>query len=299
MAHEPLLAALSSELAALVERASSYVVGVAARPHRPSSGIALGGDLVLTADHAVERDTGIVVRIGDARHDAALVGRDAASDIALLRVDGLALPQPAVADPPAPGALVVSIARTSGGTVSAALGVITSVGGPLRTPRGVAIPRVIRTDAALRPGTAGGAIVDADGRVLGMTTPALLRGLPVAIPIEQARAIAERIATGGSVGRGYLGVSVHGVRLPERQRPEGADRGLLVSGIAVESAADRAGLLVGDVLVAFGGKRLASIDDLQDAIAEAAPGSVIPVSLLRGGSQVAADVTIGARPTSR
>jgi S1-C subfamily serine protease len=297
MAHEHLLTALSSEITSLVERASASVVGVAARPHRPASGIALGSDLVLTADHAVERDSGIVVRVGDARYDATLVARDAATDLALLRVAGLSAAEPAGAEPPAPGALVVSLARTSAGTVSAALGVITSVGGPLRTSRGVVLPRVIRTDAALRPGTAGGAIVDTQGRVLGMTTPALLRGLPVAIPIAQARAIAERLASGGAVGRGYLGVSVHAVRLPERQRAGGSDRGLLVSGIAADSAADRAGLLVGDVLVTAGKSPLQSVDDLQDAIAEAAPGTVVPVALLRGAGAMTTDVTLGARPT--
>src|SRR4029453_3789321 len=132
---------------------------------------------------------------------------------------------------PPVGALVVSIARTSSGTVSAALGVITSVGGPLRTSQGVVLPRIIRTDAALRPGTAGGAIVDRAGRVIGMTTPALLRGLPVAIPVEQVREIAERLASSGSVGRAYLGISLHPGRLPSRERAAAARRrGALVRG---------------------------------------------------------------------
>jgi S1-C subfamily serine protease len=290
-----LLSSLSAEITSLVERASSYVVGVAARPHRPASGLALGGDLVLTADHAVERESGIVVKVGDVRYEATLVARDSASDVALVRASGFDAPQPPAGPLPAPGALVLSLARTTAGTVSAALGVITAVGGPLRTARGIVLPQVIRTDAALRPGTAGGIIVDAEGRVLGMTTPGLMRGLPVAIPIEHARTLADRLASNGSVGRGYLGVSVHAVRLPERQRAGGADRGLLVSSIAPESAADRAGVLVGDVLVRIGDQALANVEDLQDAIASSAPGATVPLSVLRGGAAVIADVTLGAR----
>jgi S1-C subfamily serine protease len=293
-----LLGSLSAELTSLVERTSSFVVGVAARPHRPASGLVLGGDLILTADHAVERETGIVVKVGDTRYDATLVGRDNASDIALVRATGFDAPAPVTGPPPLPGALVLSLARTTSGTVSAALGVITAVGGPLRTSRGVVLPQVIRTDAALRPGTAGGVIVDAEGRVLGMTTPGLMRGLPVAIPFEHARGIADRLATTGSVGRGYLGVSVHAVRVPDRQRAGAADRGLLVSSIAPESAADRAGVLVGDVLVRIGDQPLASVEELQDAIASAAPGAVVPLSMLRGGTAVTTDVTLGAH-TSR
>ena len=298
MATASLLGSLSTEITALVERASASVVGVGARPHRPASGLALGGDLVLTADHTIEREAGIVVKVGDTRFEATLVGRDSASDIALLRAAGFNAPPFVAGPPPSPGALVLSLARTTAGTVSAALGVITAVGGPLRTSRGVVLPQVIRTDAALRPGTAGGIIVDADGRVLGMTTPGLMRGLPVAIPIEHARAIADRLAASGSVGRGYLGVSVHAVRMPDRQRAGGADRGLLVSSIAPDSAADRAGLLIGDVLVRIGEQPLSTVDDLQDAIASAAPGSVVPLSAIRGGTAVTTDVTLGTRATS-
>jgi len=296
MATQHVLATLSSEITQLVETAAPHVVSVAARPRRPATGLALGGDLIVTADHAVERDTNIRVSIDDAQYEAALVGRDRASDVALLRASGLAAPTPESAPIPGVGALVVSLARTTSGTVSAALGVITSVGGPLRTPHGVVLPRIIRTDAALRPGTAGGAIVDVTGGVIGMTTPALLRGLPVAIPIEQVREIADRIASSGSVGRAYLGVSVHPVRLPSRQQLNDAgERGLLISGIASESAAEQAGLLVGDVLVRFSDRPLGAVEDLQDLLAGVRPGGVVPVTVVRGGSLHQTQLTIGAR----
>jgi S1-C subfamily serine protease len=296
MAKNPLLADLSSELTALVESAARHVVGVSARAHRPASGLALGGDLVLAADHTIEREADITVSQAETRYEATLVARDPASDLALLRVRGLAAGAPSAAPLPGAGALVVSIARTAAGTVSTALGVVTSIGGPLRTARGVVLPQFIRTDAALRPGTAGGVIVDAAGGVIGVTTPALLRGLPVAIPFDQARAIADRLSSGGPVARGYLGVSVQPVKLPLRQRAgDVGERGLLVSGIAADSAADRAGLLVGDVLIRFNDRDVAAIDDLQDALAAAAPGSSVPMTILRGGATQQASVTVATR----
>src|SRR3954465_63561 len=100
MDSEHLLSTFSSELTALVARASVHVVGVAARPHRPASGVALGGDLGVTADHAVERDTDIGVRIDQAEYRATLVGRDRATDIALLRVTGFDAPAPDTASAP-------------------------------------------------------------------------------------------------------------------------------------------------------------------------------------------------------
>jgi S1-C subfamily serine protease len=293
------LASLSSDVSRLVAAASPFVVGVAARPHRPSSGIAIGHDLVLTADHAVERDRDIVVTIDGRRYDAVLAGRDPATDLAVLRVDGLDGAAPVVAAPPPTGSLVVSISRTSAGTLSAGLGVITSVGGPLRTGRGVVLPSIIRTDAALRPGTAGGALVDTEGRVVGITTPGLLRGLPVAVPAGDAFQIGERLASQQPLGRGYLGVSVQPVGLGGAQREAATDdRGLLVFGVADDGAAARAGVLVGDVLLRFYDAALHGPADLHDRLGRIAPGNKASVRLLRGGQAQTLEIMIGERPSA-
>ena len=113
-------------------------------------------------------------------------------------------------------------------------------GGPLRTATGVVLPAIIRTDAALRPGTAGGALVDAGGAIVGLTTPGLLRGLPVAIPIQEALVVARRLAAREPLGRPYLGINVQPVRLAAQQRDQVEDgRGLLVFGVAGGGAAER------------------------------------------------------------
>ena len=301
MANNPssILASLSNELADLIAAAAPRVLSVSARPHRPASGIAIGGDLVITADHAVERDRDITVLADGTRHDAVLVGRDPATDIAVLRATGLATTTAPVAAIPPTGSLVISVSRTGSGTVSAGFGVITSVGGPLRTPRGVALPSIIRTDAALRPGTAGGALVDTAGQIVGMTTPGLLRGLPVAIPAGEAHRIAERLAARQPLGRGYLGVTVHEVTLaPRQQEAAPGKHGLVILGVARDGAADRAGVVVGDILLRFNGTGLEGPDDLQDRLTEAAPGATATVTVLRGSATHDLSITIGERPAA-
>lgn len=297
--HSSLLASLSSEVASLVDAVSSHVVSVAGRPHRPSSGLAIGGDLVVTVDHAIERDRGITVTANGTRYEAALVGRDPATDLAVLRVTGLAAPEPALGPPPGTGSLVISVSRTASGTVSTGLGVITSIGGPLRTARGIVLPTIIRTDAALRPGTAGGLLTDAAGSVIGITTPALLRGLPVAIPAQEAVRVARRLASSEPLGRGYLGVNVQPVALaPRQQEPAGADAALLVVGVARGGSAEAAGVFVGDLVVRFNGTAVRAPESLQDGLAAVTPGSTASVTVLRGTAIENLQVTIGERPAA-
>jgi S1-C subfamily serine protease len=296
------LSTFSSEMADLVARASALVVSVDGRHHRPGSGIIIGTDLVVTADHVLEREDGLTVRVDERRLPATIAGRDPASDIAVLRVPGLGGAElgriaSELGDEPRVGHVVVSVSRTASGNVSAGLGIINALGGPLRTARGITLTRVMRTDAAARPGTSGGAIVDAAGRVIAMTTSALLRGLPVGIPIGQLSEIAAALASNRPVKRAYLGVSVQPVRFP-KPGPEGVEGGLLVSGIAPEGAADRGGLLVGDVIVAFNGARLAHADDLQDKLAAAEAGAAASLSAVRGGALQRIDVTVGVRPSA-
>jgi S1-C subfamily serine protease len=287
----------SSQLAELVERSAAFVVTVDGRHRRPGSGIIVGPDLVVTADHVLERDDHLAVRVGDRRLDATLAGRDPASDVAVLRVPGLGGTEPPRAETPRAGELVVSLSRTGSGGISSGIGVISAIGGPLRTPRGVVLRQVLRTDAAARPGTSGGAIVSADGRVIAMTTSGLLRGLPVGIPADQLWGIASALASSTPMKRAYLGVSVQPVRFP-KPGPEDVEGGLLVFGIAPEGAADRAGLLVGDVIVGFADSRLAHADDLQDRLASEEAGARRTLSLVRGGALQRVDVTLGARPSA-
>jgi S1-C subfamily serine protease len=129
-----------------------------------------------------------------------------------------------------------------------------------------------------------------------MTTSALLRGLPVVIPAAALWQIAGALAANQGVKRGYLGVGIQPVRLPERQRPGRGERGVLIASMAPGGAADRAGLLVGDVVVAFNDRAIEDSDDLQDALAATAPDASAVLDVLRGGTLQRVTVVIGERP---
>jgi S1-C subfamily serine protease len=291
------LSDFSTELADLVDRASRAVVSVDARPYRPASGLIVGPELVVTADHVIERDEELGVTLGDRRLAAVLAGRDPATDTAVLRVAGLGGVAPPRAPDPRVGQLVVSISRTRAGAVAAGLGVVAAIGGPLRTGAGATLRQVIRTDAASRRGTSGGAIVDASGGVIAMTTAGLVRGDAIGIPIGQLMEIATVLAANKGLRRAYLGVSVQPVRFP-RVGSDGVKGGLLVSGLAPGAAADMAGILIGDVILAFNGTPVAHASDLQDALAASGEGSRATIDVSRGGTVQHVQVTAGARPSA-
>jgi S1-C subfamily serine protease len=289
------LQALSDQLADLVEQASAFVVSVDGRHGRAASGFALAPDLVVTADHVLEREDHIRIRIGDRRLDAEIAGRDPGTDVAVLRVNGLGGSAPPRSDSVRPGQLVIAVSRTpTAATPAAGLGVIAAIGGPVRTGRGVQLRQVFRTNASTYPGASGGAIVDASGRVIGMSTSGLLRGLPVVIPSQQLWEIATPLSTGTTVKRAYLGVGVQPTRFP-RTGPDGVEGGLLVSALTPDGAADKGGLLVGDVIVAIDGARLRHADDLQDRLAALEAGRTVTLGLIRGGAARDLTVATGSR----
>jgi S1-C subfamily serine protease len=289
------LTAFSDQLADVVEQASAFVVSVDGRHGRAASGFAFGPDLIVTADHVLERDDHIAIRVGDTRFEAAIAGRDPATDVAVLRVAGLGGSAPPRSDAVRPGQLVVAVSRTpTAATPAAGLGVVAAMGGPLRSGRGVSLRQVFRTTASTYPGASGCAIFDTSGRVLGMSTSGLLRGLPVVIPAAQLWEIATPLAAGTTVKRAYLGVSVQPARFP-KPAPGGAEGGLLVSGLAPDGAADRAGLLVGDVIIAVDGTRLRHANGLQDRLGDVEAGRKVTLGIVRGGVPRDLEVTTGSR----
>jgi S1-C subfamily serine protease len=289
------LHALSDQLADLVEQASAFVVSVDGRHGRPASGLIIDTDLVVTADHVLEREEHVRVRVAERRLDANIAGRDPGTDVAVLRVPGLGGSPPLRSTSVRPGQLIVSVSRTpTAATPAAGLGVVAAIGGPVRTGRGVSLRQVFRTNASTYPGASGGAILDTSGRVIGMSTSGLLRGMPVVIPSEQLWELATPLASGTSVKRAYLGVSVQPTRFP-KAGPNGVEGGLLVSALAPDGAADRSGVLVGDVIVAVDGARLRHADDLQDRLAEIEAGGTVMLGLIRGGAPHDVPVVTGGR----
>ncbi len=296
-----MLTDLSQQLAALIAGAAESVVQVQGR-RRPASGLVYGPDVVVTTMGALGREDGIRVRRHDGTaYDAELAGWDPATSLAAVRVPGLGgRALQSAADPAQVGHLVVAVARSWSNAVTASAGIVAVVGGPLATGRRRAIDQIIRTTAPMHDGFAGGALLDSGGRLLGVATAAEIRGLGVVIPAAIAWKAVDAVLTHGGVKRGYLGLAGQPVVLPESQRgaagARDADEALLVVGVTPDSPAARAGILVGDVILAFDGQPIESPEELLDGLTGDRVGRDASIRVLRGGAPRDVSITVGERP---
>jgi len=300
MSAENPLVVLSDAMAEAVAKAGNSTITVDARRRIPASGIAYAADLVLTADHVVERDDDLHIWLPDGtRLEASLAGRDPGNDLALLRLKSSSLaPAEPAAQPARVGQLVLALGRPSSEGIQASLGVVSAVGGPVRTGRGGLLEQYLRTDTIPYPGFSGGPLVDAAGRILGLNTSGLGGGMSVTIPTGLAWKVAEALAAHGRVRRGYLGVSSRSVAIPAAQRRALGGKqshGLLLMEVEEDSPAAQAGLMVGDILTTLNGVIIQDPDELVAHLVGAAVGKDAPVEILRGGQKANIAVKIGER----
>ncbi len=293
------LAALSDGMADAVENVAASVVRVNGRRRRSGSGVVIAQNTVLTASHVLEREEDLSVETADGRTlSARFAGRDHSSDLAVLNVEDLDI-EPAM---PAEGeARVGQISLAVGSHARgegprATLGVVSAVGGPVRTRRGPRLERFIQTDATPYPGFSGGPLIDARGNVLGILVSGWGRGAAFAIPADIAWRTAGTLSERGSVKRGYLGILSQPVRLPDGQSLGLTQRGgLLVVGVEDGSPAGRGGLIVGDILATLDGQPVEDTDDLLVLLSGDRVGSPVPVKLVRGGALTEVEITVGER----
>lgn len=293
-----LLIELSGAMADAAQTGGTSTVLVDARRRFPASGIAIAADLVLTANHVVERDDGISIFSGGGNEvSASLAGRDPGSDLAVLRLDSAAVTVASPADSVRVGQLVLAVGRPSREGIEVSLGVVSAMGGAVRTPRG-SLEKYIRTDAIFYPGFSGGPLVDASGKVVGVNTSGFGPGAVLTIPTEPAWKIAHQLAEHGTVKRGYLGIRSQQVELPDAaqttlRRKQAA--GLLVLSVEKESPADLGGLMVGDIVVGFDGVPVTEHEELFVRLIGDVVGNNSAVELLRGGQLTTLQVKVGAR----
>jgi S1-C subfamily serine protease len=292
-----LLSGFSNQLADAVERVQAALVLVNGRARQAASGVVIAADLVLTADHVLEREEDLTIQTDDGRTLAAqFVGRDPASDLALLRVSGLNGAAAQAAGPARVGQIVLAVGRPSPGGPMASLGIVSALAGPLRTRRGGMVEQIIQTDATPYPGFSGGPLIDAQGGVLGILTTGLIGGATLALPAAIAWRIAETIGAHGFVKRGYLGISSQPVHIPEGQRAGRAqERGLLVVRVEPGSPSAQGGLLLGDILVGLDDQVVGDTDELQSLLVGERVGKAVPVDVIRGGALQTLTLTIGQR----
>jgi len=295
-----ILLSVSNQMADTVAAIAPSVVQVQGR-RRPASGVVYAADVVLTTVRALGREDGLRVRTHDGRAlDAELAGWDPATGLAVLRAASLGVASAAPAETSARvGHLAIAVARSWSNALTASSGIVSVIGGPLRTGRGRAIDEVIRTTAPMHDGFAGGAFVDTSGRLLGIATAAEIRGLAVVIPAAIAWKTAADVLQHGRLKRGYLGLAGQPVTLPDRQRgTDGREQALLVVAVTAGSPADAAGLLIGDVMLDFDGHPVEAPEDLLDLLAGDRVGTSVPVRVLRGAAIQELTVRVGERPAS-
>jgi S1-C subfamily serine protease len=268
----------------------------AGRAHRAvgaGSGFVIAPDgFVLTNSHVVHGAREMTVSLpGRAEVTAQLVGDDPETDLAVVRIEGEGLAPVRLGDSGAlrVGQLVVAIGNPYGFECTVTAGVVSALGRSLRARSGRLMDDIVQTDAALNPGNSGGPLVNGAGDVVGVNTAAVLpgQGLCFAIPSRTAQFVAGRLIRDGRIRRGFIGVGGRTAPVPRAlARSQGwPETGVLIQRVEEAGPAARAGIVDGDVIVATGGRPVASVDELQRLLADAPPGEGLLFTLLRGLSR--------------
>lgn len=269
------------------------------------SGFIISGDgFVLTNNHVIEDAEEILVRLSDRRVlKAAVVGHDARSDLALLKVEASGLPVVNLGNSSGleVGEWVLAIGSPFGFEQSATAGIVSAKGRSL--PRENYVP-FIQTDVAINPGNSGGPLFNLDGEVVGINSQIYSRtggymGVSFAIPIEVAMNVVNQLKTSGRVSRGWLGVLIQEVTrdLAESfgmDKPQGA----LVAKIFPGSPAEEAGMQVGDVVLEFDNRPVITSSGLPPIVGQTSVGDDVPVKVLRAGGTKLLTVKVGELPES-
>lgn len=275
------LAAFSDHLAGLVERSGTGIVTVNPGRRRTASGVVWRPGLVVTSHHAVRDGDNTVVLAEGTEVKAEVAGRDPATGLAFLRAE--AGPGPARFDAAGvrPGALVLALGLRPETGITASVGIVSSV------------RHVIALDFSLYPGCSGGAAFNMEGAVIGIATMALTQAGGAAVPNSTVDRVLDAVLRRGYVAKAYLGIGT----IPVSLRHE-CGGGLMLVNVEPGSPADQAGLLLGDILVAIGGKPVRQLSHLQAVLSPESIGSPLGVSLIRAGSAQEVTVTPGERPAT-
>lgn len=288
-----LLDSYSRTVSEVAARVSPAVVKIEARKGaRGGSGsgfVFTANGYILTNSHVVHGASALDVVLHDGRRfEAEVVGDDPATDLAVVRVqaDGLPVLELGESKSLRPGQVAIAIGNPYGFSYSVTAGVVSALGRSLRSESGRLMDDIIQTDAALNPGNSGGPLVDSNGRVVGVNSAVILpaQGLCFAIPIDTAKHVAGRLIEHGRIRRGFLGLGGQNVAVPRglaRRLGVEAEAGVLVIAVEPDGPAAEAGVEEGDLLIAYEGKPVTSVDDLHRALTEEKIGRSARLTVVR------------------
>jgi S1-C subfamily serine protease len=297
------LETLSNEFAAAASSAGAAVAAIYGRRWMPSSGIQWQKGVFVTADHTIRREEDIPVFVEEGKPlKAKLAGRDPSTDLAILKIaeDG-ATPIPQFGDSSTLkiGHFVLALGRSRGSKLVASAGIVGGLAGEWEPRRGGRLDQHIRLDLELYPGFSGGPLVNTQGNVIGINTRGLARGRAVTIPLATVNRVVIELLEKGHIARPYLGLAMQPVALPEALRGQLAtprNSALLVMHVEPSSPAEKAGILLGDLLTDVQGSALEDTADIQHLLGSFKVGDAAQASLLRAGTPLKVSVTLADRP---
>jgi len=277
----------------------------AEREHSLGSGVIVTSDgTILTNNHVVDGATDVKVDLSDKREfQAKVIGHDAKTDIAVLKIEATNLPVLPIGDSSKVhvGDVVFAIGEPYGLTSTATMGIVSATGrgGDLGIEN---YEDFIQTDAAINPGNSGGAMIDLHGNLIGINTAILAenggnQGIGFAIPINMARSVMDQLVAHGKVVRGYLGLFPQDVT-PALAKQFGLSQptGALVAEVEADTPASRAGLKRGDVILAVNGQDVTSANELRLRISQTPPGTNVKLQISRDGKTQDVNVALGELP---
>jgi S1-C subfamily serine protease len=288
----PALDAAEEPVAAVAEALLPSVVQIETRTGLGSGVIYDSGGLILTAAHVVAGSDQVAVRLSDGtQYTGTVLGGDLPTDIAVIEVDAtdlLAAPLALDTDLQV-GQMAVAIGSPYGLDSTVTSGVISALNQTVGNQGN--FQSLIQTDAAINPGNSGGALANRDGEVIGINVSIFSRsggndGVGFAVPIDVAYELAESVVSGEAIEQAVLGIS--------GTNTESGPAGALVTGVQPGSAADEAGIGIGDVILSIDGVRVDGIGDLAAQVRSHQPGDTVPFEILRGEEQIEIEATLGS-----
>lgn len=293
---------LSNALAQATDHAAASVVAVHTERRGSSSGVVWRSGVIVTSEHALRRDEEIQVTLANGRvASATLAGRDPSTDIAVLKCAeaNSAVPEFGDVTKLKPGSLCLVVGRTRASGPVATLGVVSLVASDRRTWTGASLVPYIRLDVGLQPTAVGGAVIDANGTTVGLATPRFARFGAIAVPPSAIDKIADTLLQKGHIPRGYLGVGLQPVRLPDTLREKlqwNEKTAAMVMDVHPGGSADKAGIVIGDILISLAGDAVTRLEDIQSHLGADAIGKTLPFKFIRGGAIREGNIVAEERP---